>query len=131
MKKLEDSCKPMEDVLPVLAKWVKDKAAKFDPKANKVMTKNGDVIEYEYMVVATGLQLNYDKIPGLLKALEVPHGPVCSIYSPQYVDRTYEALQNFKSGNAIFTFPNSPVKCPGAPQKICYIAEEYFTKVTN
>lgn len=62
MKKLEDSYKPMEDVLPVLAKWVKDKAAKFDPKANKVMTKNGDVIEYEYMVVATGLQLNYDKV---------------------------------------------------------------------
>ncbi|CAO1317385.1 unnamed protein product [Diamesa hyperborea] len=128
MKKLEDSYKPMEEVLPVLAKWVKDKAAKFDANANKVMTKNGDVIEYEYMVVATGLQLNYDKIPGLLKALEVPQGPVCSIYSPTYVDRTYEALQNFKSGNAIFTFPNSPVKCPGAPQKICYIAEEYFRK---
>lgn len=62
MKKLEDSYKPMEDVLPVLAKWVKDKAAKFDANANKVMTKNGDVIEYEYMVVATGLQLNYDKV---------------------------------------------------------------------
>lgn len=62
MKKLEDSYKPMADVLPVLAKWIQDKAAKFEPNSNKVMTKNGDVIEYEYMVVATGLQLNYDKV---------------------------------------------------------------------
>ena len=28
----------------------------------------------------------------------------------------------------MFTFPNSPLKCPGAPQKIMYIAEESFRK---
>lgn len=37
-------------------------------------------------------------------------------------------MKKFKKGNAIFTFPASPVKCPGAPQKIAYIAEEYFRK---
>lgn len=75
-----------------------------------------------------GLQLNYDKIPGLVEALTVPGGPVCSIYSPKYVDRVHQALENFKGGNAIFTFPNLPVKCPGAPQKIAYIAEHYLRR---
>ena len=121
----------MKDVLPVLAKWIKDKADVFEPHLNTVTTKCGDTIEYDYMVVATGLQLDYHKIPGLVNALEIDKGPVCSIYSPKYVNRTYEALQQFKSGNAIFTFPNSPIKCPGAPQKICYIAEEFFRKVIN
>lgn len=32
-------------------------------------------------------------------------------------------------GNAIFTFPNTPIKCAGAPQKIMYIADSYFRKV--
>lgn len=56
---------------------------------------------------------------------------VCSNYSVDYVNLTYKALQDFESGNAIFTFPNTPVKCPGAPQKICYITEHYFTKVNT
>lgn len=76
-----------------------------------------------------GLQLNYKKIPGLVEALTVPGGPVCSIYSPKYVDRVFQALENFKGGNAIFTFPNSPVKCPGAPQKIVYITEHYLRRM--
>lgn len=69
------------------------------------------------------------QIPGLVEALAIPQGKVCSIYSPLYVDRTYDCLRNIQQGNAIFTFPNSPVKCPGAPQKIVYIAEHYFRKV--
>lgn len=128
MKTLQDSARSMADVLPPLAKWVKDKAEKFDPKNNTVTTKSGDTIEYDYLVVAAGLQLNYDKIPGLIEALAIPKGAVCSIYSPKYVNRVHTSLEEFKQGNAIFTFPNSPVKCPGAPQKICYITEHYFRK---
>lgn len=128
MKTVEDAARPMADVLSPLVKWVKDKAESFDPKSNKVTTKSGDTIEYDYLVVAAGLQLNYDKIPGLVEALSIPKGAVCSTYSAKYVNRVYEALENFKGGNAIFTFPNSPVKCPGAPQKICYIAEHYLRR---
>ncbi|KXJ81652.1 hypothetical protein RP20_CCG018303 [Aedes albopictus] len=123
IKTLKDSYRPMSKVLPTLAKWVKDSAVKFEPENNTVYTANGD-----FLLVATGLQLNYDKIPGLVDALSIPKGKVCSNYSPKYVDRTYQALQAFKSGNAIFTYPNSPVKCPGAPQKILYIGEHYLRK---
>ncbi|KAJ8975879.1 hypothetical protein NQ317_015212 [Molorchus minor] len=42
---------------------------------------------------------------------------------------TYEILQQLGEGNAIFTYPNSPVKCPGAPQKICYLTDHYLRKV--
>jgi eukaryotic sulfide quinone oxidoreductase len=61
-----------------------------------------------------------------VEALSIENGKVCSNYSPEYVQRTYQALQNFKQGNAVFTFPNSPVKCPGAPQKVLYLAEHFF-----
>lgn len=39
-----------------------------------------------------------------------------------------ECLKNFKEGNAIFTFPNTLIKCAGAPQKAMYISEEYLRK---
>lgn len=127
IKTLEDSYKCMQQVLPKSAKWLQTSAVTFDPKNNSVVTENGDVIKYEFLVIAMGLQLNYNQIPGLEQALNMPGG-VCSNYSPKYVDRTYQALQDFKEGNCIFTFPNTPVKCPGAPQKIMYISEDYLRK---
>lgn len=123
MKTLEESGRPMGEVLSPLVKWVKDKAEKFDPQNIQVTTKNGDIIEYEYMVVAAGLQLNYDKIPGLVEALAIPGGTVCSVYSPKYVNRVFEAMENFQRGNAIFTFPNSPGKIKLIPK--------FYQKVKN
>ncbi|XP_032690106.1 sulfide:quinone oxidoreductase, mitochondrial isoform X2 [Odontomachus brunneus] len=118
----------MKDVLPKNAKWVKDSVIGFQPNVNKVLTHNGDTIEYDMMVVALGLQLYWDKIPGLIESLRDPNMQVCSIYGPDTVTQVYDRIKKMKSGTAIFTFPNSPVKCPGAPQKIAYIAEDYFRK---
>lgn len=68
------------------------------------------------------------KIKGLPEAFETPG--VCSNYSSQFVTKTYPALKRFSKGNAIFTFPNTPIKCAGAPQKILYLTHEYLNKVT-
>ena len=57
------------------------------------------------------------------------HPKIGSNYSVKTVEKTWKALQDFKEGNAIFTFPNTPVKCAGAPQKIMYLSEAYFRKV--
>ncbi|KAK7074777.1 hypothetical protein SK128_016877 [Halocaridina rubra] len=126
MKTLENSGKPMSQVLPKKADWIKQKVVGFDPKNNKVTTDDGQEIGYEFLVIALGLQLNYNQIKGLPEAFETPG--VGSNYSPLYVNKTFESLKNFKEGNALFSFPNTPVKCAGAPQKIMYISEEYFRK---
>ena len=55
---------------------------------------------------------------------------MCSNYHHDYVKKTFPAIQDFKEGNALFTFPNTPIKCAGAPQKIMYIADYHFRKVT-
>lgn len=58
------------------------------------------------------------------------HPKIGSNYSVHTVEKTWKALQDFKEGNAIFTFPNTPVKCAGAPQKIMYLSEAYWRKVS-
>eukprot|EP00095_Tigriopus_kingsejongensis_P008451 maker-scaffold18_size714446-snap-gene-1.15 protein:Tk08451 transcript:maker-scaffold18_size714446-snap-gene-1.15-mRNA-1 annotation:"sulfide:quinone mitochondrial precursor" len=125
-KSLSQSGKPMKDVLPKKADWIKDKAMTFDPDNCKVTTQNGDVISYEYLVVAMGLQLNYDQVKGLPEAFETPG--VGSNYDVRYVEKTWKAIQDFKEGNCVFTLPNTPVKCAGAPQKIMYLAERILRK---
>lgn len=116
----------MSDVIPNGVKWIQNSVAKFNPDENTVQLEDGEEVSYKYLVVAMGINVHFEKIKGLPDALETPG--VCSNYSPQTVMKTLEALKNFKEGNAIFTFPSSPIKCPGAPQKIMYLAEEFLTK---
>jgi len=126
VKNLTESGRPMESLLPKEATWLKNSVASFDPNNNKLVTSGGEVVTYEYLVVAMGLELQYDKIKGLPEAFDTPG--VGSNYSVRYVEKTKKAIENFKGGNALFTYPNSPIKCPGAPQKIMYLAEETFRK---
>lgn len=128
MKTLSQSCRLTKSVLPKNVTWIQDKVKSFNPKDNIVTISNGDTINYDYMLVAMGLQLNYNQVYGLKEALDDERSGVCTNYSSQYVEKTYEVLQNFSSGNAVFTFPNTPIKCAGAPQKIMYITEDYLRK---
>ena len=106
--------------------WIKDFAESFQPDDNKVTLKSGDVISYDFLVVCPGLQLDFDKIDGLVETLG--KNGVCSNYSADTVEYTWETLQKIESGNTLFTQPPMPIKCAGAPQKIMYLAADRFRK---
>jgi sulfide:quinone oxidoreductase len=53
---------------------------------------------------------------------------VTSNYSYESVGYTWELISHFEGGKALFTFPSTPIKCAGAPQKIMWLAEEAFRK---
>lgn len=127
IKKVEDSAKKMSKILPKKSTWMQTKAVAFNPDKNTVTVKTGEEVKYEYLVMATGLQLNYHKIKGLPEGFKTDP-QICSNYDHEYVQKTWPAIQNFKGGNAIFTFPNTPIKCAGAPQKIMYLADDAWRR---
>ncbi len=130
-----------DDFVPDGVKIIEDRAIAFDPMNNKLTTAKGQVISYDYLIVATGLQLNFEAIKGLesagrayssgdnsklLKALG--DNGICSIYTAQGATKTWEQMQKYivqaKSGKKtkfIFTDTNTPIKCGGAPKKIMYL----------
>lgn len=114
------------DYIPKGVTWIKDKAIEFYPDENYLLTLSGQRINYNFLVVAAGIQIDWDKIKGLKDSLG--KNGVCSNYSYQYVDKTWEYIKNFSGGTAIFTQPPPPFKCGGAPQKIMYLADDYLRK---
>ncbi|XP_067929168.1 sulfide:quinone oxidoreductase, mitochondrial-like [Watersipora subatra] len=127
-KSLTQAARPMGKSLPRDAKWIKDSVASVEPDSNTVVTSSGLKLEYDMLIVAVGVQLNFDKISGSLEALE-SDPRVCSNFSANYVNKTHKAFQAFpKGGTAIFTMPPLPIKCPGAPQKIMYLFDDYLRK---
>ncbi|PWA02266.1 hypothetical protein BB558_001594 [Smittium angustum] len=124
LKKFSDTETKMSEIMPERAKWIKEKAASIDPEKKLVVLSNGLTVSYEYLILAPGIELNFGGVEGLKDA--IGKDGVASNYSPHYVESTFKFIKEFKGGNALFTMPASPIKCPGAPQKIAYLAEEMF-----
>ncbi|NXX25825.1 SQOR protein, partial [Nicator chloris] len=125
-KQLADSARPMGSVIPTGVDWIKSQVIALDPDRNCVWLENDTKVSYKYLIIALGLSLHYEKIKGLPEGFK--HPKIGSNYSAQTVEKTWKALHDFKEGNAIFTFPNTPVKCAGAPQKIMYLSDAYLRK---
>ncbi len=130
-----------DDFTPSGVKIIKEKAVEFDPDNNTVTTDKGTKVSYDYMIIAAGVKLNYAAIKGLEAAGEAYSSGdnkklvdilnsvgASSIYTADGSAATWANMQKFiadaKSGKkvkGIFTHPNTPIKCGGAPKKIMYL----------
>ncbi len=121
---LEETRREEAGLIPAGCIWIRSAATRFEPEANRVITADGESISYDALVVAIGIALRWDRIQGLPEALG-RHG-ITSNYSRAHVPYTWETIRTFQGGTAIFTFPDTPIKCAGAPQKILYMADDVF-----
>ncbi|KXV46876.1 beta-lactamase [Gluconobacter albidus] len=108
------------DVMPKDVVWVKQAAKLFRPDVREVVLTDGTVVSYDTLVVATGITLNWDAIPGLVETLG--RNGVTSNYRFDLAPYTWQLVQQLKGGTAIFTQPPMPIKCAGAPQKAVYLS---------
>lgn len=111
-------------VMPQGVAWLRDRAEQIDPEAQQVSTGGGVRVGYDHLVVAPGIQLDWDKIPGMEPALDTPS--VSSNYRFELTTKTWQAIKALRSGTAVFSMPAGPIKCAGAPQKIAYLAADYW-----
>jgi sulfide:quinone oxidoreductase len=114
------------DFMPEGVEWVQEMAVAFEPAANTVVTGSGRRIAYDFLVVATGLQLDYAQIEGMDVAAIGRNG-LASVYaSPQAAQASWQALDGFRrrGGQAVMTLPAGPLKCAGAPLKMTFMVAD-------
>lgn len=116
----EATRRAMADVMPRQVRWIKQAASGFAPDRNQVELADGSIVSYRTLIVAPGLKLNWDAIPGLTEALG-QHG-VTSNYRFDLASYTRDLVRGMKRGRALFTQPPIPIKCAGAPQKAMYLS---------
>ncbi|MBP7185022.1 MAG: NAD(P)/FAD-dependent oxidoreductase [Saprospiraceae bacterium] len=118
--------KAQKDFIPKGTTWIKDAVSSFQPNDNQLTCKSGNNYTYGILVVAPGIQIDWNKIKGLTETLG-KNNVTCN-YSFDYAPYTWELIKNFKGGTAVFTNPATPIKCGGAPHKIMYLACDYWKK---
>lgn len=118
------------DYHPAGLEWVKDMVAGFEPAANTVITAGGQRIAYDFLVVATGLHLDYAQIEGMDVSAIGTNG-LASVYpGAQHAQATWGAMQAFaaKGGQAVMTLPAGPLKCAGAPLKMTFMLRDRLAR---
>ncbi len=112
------------DYIPKGATWVRDRAETVDAENHTVTTAFGRRLSYDRLVVAPGIQLDWNATPGVVESLGTAR--VSSNYDVQLAPKTWEVMRAVTGGTVVFTVPTGPIKCPGAPQKIAYLCADYW-----
>ena len=123
--KVEKTARPMSSVIPKGVKWIKGYVTQLKPDENSVST-NDQEIKYDYLVVAPGLQVDWNLIEGLEATLG--QNNVCSVYGYKEASDTWKILKDFNGEKTIFTATWTPVKCGGAAQKVMYLFDAYLRR---
>ena len=118
--------RPEASVMPKGATWIRKSADAFDPENNTVACTDGSTYGYDVLVVCPGIQLDWAATAGLPEALG--HGGVSSNYQFDLAPRMWDFIRTTRSGSAVFMMPSGPIKCAGAPQKIAYLAADYWRR---
>lgn len=111
------------ELIPPGVDWVQEMAKEFRPDRNEVVTESGKVLKYDYLIVATGLQLDFGQIEGM-DINRIGSKGLASVYpGPELAEATWKAMDEFrrKGGKALMTLPATPIKCAGAPLKMTFM----------
>lgn len=122
----EVTSKPMAEVIPGFVSRYQQTVQSVDEEANRVILADGSSITYQALVLAPGLELNWDGIDGLKQALG--SNGVTSNYQEGMASYTWDMVQRLKTGRAVFSQPPMPIKCAGAPQKAMYLSADYWLR---
>jgi len=112
--------------MPAGVTWIEEMVAEFDPDANTVTTTAGRRIPYDYLMVTTGMMLDFAAIEGMDTRLIGSNG-IGSVYaSPAAAAATYREMSRFADtgGVGLFLRPNTEMKCAGAPLKYTFITDD-------
>ncbi|HSH57054.1 MAG TPA: FAD/NAD(P)-binding oxidoreductase [Halomonas sp.] len=130
----ERTTRPNADFRPAGIDWVSQQAVGIDADKRRITLADASTLEYDLLVVATGLQLNYHLIDGMSPDVIGNHG-IGSVYaSLEAASRTNSAIDKWLaqgSGQGIFTTPQTAIKCAGAPIKMTFTTQSRIKAVAD
>lgn len=109
---------------------VEEYAAEIDAEAKYIVTASGKKVPYDYLVVASGVILDWEKIEGFDLSLVGREGVAAVYAGPEQAAKSYQALSKFtdNGGQALFPRPAGAIKCGAAPLKYTLITDDFTRK---
>ena len=96
-----------------------------EPDENRVrLTREKKVINYDYLVVATGSHIHPEETEGLLDGGW--HKNIFDFYTIEGATALSRFLKFWKGGRLVLNITEMPIKCPVAPLEFIFLADWFF-----
>ena len=122
----QDVIKPKSNFFPPGVKVIYKVIDRIVGEENKVLLEGGQVLQYDYMIIATGTQTRPDETPGLKDKLW--YKEIFDFYTIEGACALQKYFKNFEGGKLVMCISEIPYKCPVAPIEFVCLAEAYFAK---
>lgn len=124
MTSAKDIVKPKSKYIPKQVKLIQSRIELIEPEVNRVRLSNGEVLDYDYLIVATGADIHPEETPGMA---EHEWGKsVHTFYTLQTAVKLADTMRNFTGGRLVVNVVENPIKCPVAPMEFLMLADAYF-----
>lgn len=121
----KDVIKPRRDFLPPRVELIISPIELIEPDKNRVLlAKEGRILHYDYLIIATGSRVEPRETPGLL-------GPewrksIFDFYTIDGAVALQKFLRTWEGGRLVLNIAEMPIKCPVAPLEFMFLADWFF-----
>ena len=122
----EDVIKPKSDFIPSGVEMIYSEIDRVEAELNKVHLQGGKVLNYDYLIIATGTKTCPDETPGLKDKLW--YKEIFDFYTVEGAVALQKFFKGWEGGKLVMAITELPYKCPVAPLEFVFLADAYFTE---
>ncbi len=120
----DEVVKPTSEFIPSGVEYVNGEIDLVEGEQNRVILTDGRVLDYEFLVIATGATPRPEETPGL-------DGPeygdtIHDFYTFDGANALADTLETWDGGRLVVNIVEMPIKCPVAPLEFIFLADAYF-----
>ena len=122
-----DVIKPKSNFFPVGVNVIYSEIDKIETAKKSVILKEGKILNYDFLIIASGTNIHPEETPGLKN--ELWNKNIFEFYTLDGALALREYFKTFTGGRLVMSIVELPFKCPVAPLEFVFLADEYFTKI--
>jgi len=122
-----DVIKPKSNFFPVGVNVIYSEIDKIETAKNSVILKEGKILNYDFLIIASGTNVHPEETLGLKG--ELWNKNIFEFYTLDGALALREYFKTFTGGRLVMSIVELPFKCPVAPLEFVFLADEYFTKI--
>lgn len=117
----KDVVKPKRRLVGSRVDYVEAGIDRVDSDADKVYLQNGEVLDYDILIIATGTRPNPDETEGMTGAGW--RDSVHEFYTYEGAGALRDKMAKWKGGKLVVHICEMPIKCPVAPLEFTFLAD--------
>ncbi len=122
----KDVIKPKYDFFPPGVNVIFSPIDKIVGEENKVLLDDGQVLNYDFLIIATGTETRPSETEGLQDKLW--YKDIFDFYTVEGAVALHKRFKDWEGGKLVMAIPELPYKCPVAPIEFVCLAEAYFAQ---